>query len=147
MSRTGVYNNYARATRLIDSFFSPYFSPPSPSRSIHRSCRPNNPPPPVSICAFHTFVYRRCVRAYVWRWGGHDSVERNNTVERSATDSWKGRRRTIFFFSLRFSLFLSLSRACVLGLHDERCAAGGERDARGENFLLWTSSDASAPAS
>lgn len=118
-----VYNNYAHATRLIESFFFTLLLPLPPSRSIHRSCRPNNPPPRVSICAFLTFVYRRCVRTRERMCGKGDTIlRREKQHRRTERERWRGKRRTIFSFSFRLSLSLSCVRVSLTRrtLHCER---------------------------
>ena len=100
-------------------FFFTLLLPLPPSRSIHWSCRPNNPPPRVSIYAFHAFVCTDgvCVRAIVCvEREIRFSVERNNTVEQSANDGEErgggGGRGGLSSPFLSVFLSLSLARTC-----------------------------------
>lgn len=107
-----AYNNYAHAMRLIDSFFFTLLPSPS-SRSIHRSCRPNNAPPRVSICAFRTVVctdglrVRACVRVYRRETRFRREKQHHKTEEQRIRRG----RRTVFLclFSLSSSPPPSLS--------------------------------------
>jgi len=114
-----VYNNYAHATRLIESFFFIFSRRRGPFTG-----RPNNSPPRVFICAFHTFVYRRCVRTRArMREKGDTILRREKQHRRTERERWRGkRRRTIFSLSFRLSLFLSRIRVSLTRrtLHCER---------------------------
>jgi len=133
-----VYNNYAHATRLIESFFLS-----SPAVAVHSLVdRITRHLEYLFVHSIRLCTDGVCVRALVCvKKEIRFSVERNNTVEQSAND---GEERGGGLSSPCLSVFLSSSRAYVWALHDERCTARGEWDARGENFLLWTSSDATS---
>lgn len=112
-----AYNNYAHAMRLIDSFFFTLLLSPS-SWSIHRSCRPNNAPPRVSICAFCTFVYRRfvcaCVRIYRGERRGGFRREKHHRTKCDGSEERKEQENCLSSsLLLLLSLSFSFSRTCT----------------------------------